>query len=401
VESFEILGARIEEKYGRSFNGDNREFQLFRSAVNKFNGMLKKRKKNNFTAVDLFSGAGGLTVGLKRAGFKVVAAVEVDAEINRTYKKNHPEVILINKDIRKVTGKEILKLAKVKKIDLVAGCPPCQGFSKLTDKHHRDDIRNELVLEMARIVVELKPKICMMENVPGLAGRGSPLLDVFEEKLISMRYKIKKDVLQMADFGVPQSRRRLVLLAGQRFEVSLPKATYSRLPDKDSELKPWVKLKEIIKGEPKPLTLSAARKNGGVHKFKWHVVRDIKEITVKRLKATKSGGNRLALPKRLRPGCHKAANTEGFGNVYGRMKWNYVAPTITSGCTTFSSGRFGHPRQNRTISVREAALIQTFPKSYKLETDNIGIACKLVGNALPCKFAEKVSDSCIAALSNR
>lgn len=365
--------------------------------------MSKKRttKRGKFTAIDLFSGAGGLTVGLKRAGFKVVAAVEVDEEISKTYAKNHPEVILINKDVRKVSGKEILKLAGLKRIDLVAGCPPCQGFSKLTDKHHRDDMRNELVLEMARIVEELKPEICMMENVPGLAGRGSPLLVAFEEKLNSMNYKIKRGVFQMADFGVPQSRRRLVLLAGKGFEVPLPETTHSRLPDEDSNLKPWVTLREILKGEPKPLTLSAARKKGGVKKFNWHVVRDIKEITVKRLMATKSGENRLALPRRLRPDCHKPAKAEGFENVYARMRWDDVAPTMTSGCTTFSSGRFGHPRQNRTISVREAALIQTFPKSYKFETDSIGVACELIGNALPCRFAEKVSASCRVVLSNR
>ncbi|MDZ7587273.1 MAG: DNA cytosine methyltransferase, partial [Patescibacteria group bacterium] len=265
----------------------------------------------------------------------------------------------------------------------------------------RDDVRNELVLEMARIVAELKPEICMMENVPGLAGRGSPLLDAFEERLNLMNYKIKRDVFQMADFGVPQSRRRLVLLAGKGFEVPLPEATHSRFPDRDSNLKPWVKLREILKGDPKPLTLSAARKKGGVQKCNWHVVRDIKDITIERLMATKSGENRLVLPKRLRPNCHKSARTKGFENVYARMRWDDVAPTMTSGCTTFSSGRFGHPQQNRTISVREAALIQTFPNSYTLETDNIGVACELIGNALPCKFAEKVSNSCKVALLNR
>ncbi len=363
--------------------------------------MSKHQSKEVFTAIDLFSGAGGLTLGLKRAGFKVVAAVELDGEVAKTYQKNHPEVKLLIKDIRNVKGGDLLKLTGLKKIDLVAGCPPCQGFSKLTDKHHRDDMRNELVLEMARIVAELKPKICMMENVPGLAGRGSPLLDAFEEKLNSMDYKIKRDVFQMADFGVPQSRRRLVLLAGKGFEVPLPEATHSRFSDEDSNLKPWVKLREILKREPKPLTLSAARKKGGVKKFNWHVVRDIKGITIKRLMATKSGESRLILPMRLRPDCHKPAKAEGFENVYTRMRWDDVAPTMTSGCTTFSSGRFGHPRQNRTISVREAALIQTFPKSYKLETDNIGVACELIGNALPCKFAQKVSACCRVALLNR
>jgi DNA (cytosine-5)-methyltransferase 1 len=365
------------------------------------NGQAVTTEKKVFTAIDLFSGAGGLTVGLKKAGFKVKVSVEVDEEIGNTYAINHPEVIMINKDIREVSGNEILKLAGLEKIDLVAGCPPCQGFSKLTDKHHRNDIRNELVLEMARIVAELKPEICMMENVPGLAGRGSYLLDAFEERLVAMGYKINRSVLQMADFGVPQSRRRLVMLAGKGFEVSLPKATHSRLPAEDSNLKPWVKLRECLKNKTQPATLSAARKKGGAKKFNWHVVRDVKEITMERLRATRSGENRHVLPKRLRPECHKQKKIKGFANVYARMSWDNVAPTMTSGCTTFSSGRFGHPQQNRTISVREAAIIQTFPMSYMFDTENMATACKLIGNALPCKFAKIASAVCMAALSRR
>ncbi len=351
-----------------------------------------KKRKHRLVAIDLFSGAGGLTVGLKKAGFRVIVAVEVNPNIARTYKKNHPEVKLIMKDIREVTGKEILKLTKAKKIDLIAGCPPCQGFSKLTDKHHRDDERNGLVIEMARIVRELKPTVCMMENVPGLSNRGMPLLAAFEKEISSIGYKINRGILQMADYGVPQSRRRLVLLAGKGFEIPLPLPTHSRIPEKKSRLKPWIKLRDVLENEILPVTLSTAIANGGPKKFNWHVVRDLRPISLKRLRAIKSGANRLALPKSLRPNCHK--NSKGFENVYARMKWDDVAPTVTSGCTTLSCGRFGHPQEDRTISVREAALIQTFPRTYKFETDKITTACELVGNALPCKFATSVSLQC-------
>ncbi len=354
----------------------------------------KAKKPRQLTAIDLFSGAGGLTVGLKRAGFRVVAAVEVDEEIAATYRKNHPEVKLIVKDIRKVTGKEILKLTGLKKIDLVAGCPPCQGFSKLTDKHHRDDARNQLVVEMARLVEELRPTACMMENVPGLAQRGLSLLGKFEDKARSLGYLINRGVLQMADYGVPQSRRRLVLLAGKGFEIPLPNPTHARVVDVDSDsnMKPWVKLREVIRNQPAPVLLSVAKRNGGPKKFGWNVVRDLQPISLKRLRAAKAGASRLDLPKDLRPDCHK--NSTGFENTYGRMRWSDVAPTMTSRCTTPSSGRFGHPRANRTISVREAALIQTFPKTYKLETDKVETACELIGNALPCTFAAAVSLHC-------
>lgn len=144
-------------------------------------------------------------MGLKRAGFRVVAAVEIDGEIAKTYKANHPSVKLINKDIREVTGEEILRKARVDHVMLVAGCPPCQGFSKLTDKYSKDDPRNRLIAEMARIVRELRPRIVMMENVPGLAGRGKRRLNKFVRSLESMGYLVNYDVLQLANYGIPQS----------------------------------------------------------------------------------------------------------------------------------------------------------------------------------------------------
>lgn len=358
----------------------------------------KRTNAKMFTAIDLFAGAGGLTVGLKKAGFRVVAAVEIDEEIAATYRKNHPEVKLIVKDIREVTGNEILRLAGLKRIDLVAGCPPCQGFSKLTDKHHRNDHRNQLVLEMARLIKELNPRAFMMENVAGLAKRGLPLLARFERRTRSLGYRINRNVLQMADYGVPQSRRRLVALAGKGFEIALPTPTHARSPlEDDSAMKPWVKLGDVLERRRKPVVLSVAHKRGGPQAFNWHVVADLQSINLRRLRAIKAGASRLTLPKNLRPDCHK--NSRGFENVYARMSWDDVAPTMTSRCTTLSSGRFGHPREDRTISVREAALIQTFPKRYKFETDKMMKACELVGNALPCRFAEIASERCAEALS--
>lgn len=356
-----------------------------------------KKKEKKFAAVDFFSGAGGLTAGLKAAGFNVVAAAEIDEDAVNTYKANHPEVYLIHGDIRQVKGSDILKATGVKKIDLIAGCPPCQGFSKLTDKNKKEDPRNQLVLEMARMVDELRPTICMMENVPGLDGRGSPLLKKFERKLKSLGYVITKDVLQMADFGVPQSRRRLVLLAGLGFKVDLPTPTHARVPDEVH--KAWIPLRKVLKKTGKPISYSKAKAEGGPEKYKWHVVRDLKPISVERLQHLKPGANRMTLPTRLRPKCHKTA--KGFQNVYARMSWDKVAPTMTSGCTTLSAGRFGHPQENRTISVREAAIIQTFSKSYRIKAKTIEKACELMGNALPYKFAKIASAQCFSALESR
>ncbi len=356
-----------------------------------------EKRANKLTAIDLFCGAGGLTVGLKRAGFDVVAGVEIDPETAKTYKANHPTTKLLIKDIREITGKEILELTGLEKIDFVTGCPPCQGFSKLTDKYRRSDPRNELVLEMARLIWELMPQMVMMENVPGLAVRGKPLLDEFIDRVTSLGYVVNKDVLQMADYGVPQSRRRLVLLAGRGFFIPLPMQTHSSRECDEEKLKPWLTLSDAIRNMGKPVTLSKADAHGGPKKFRWHVVRDLKEISIKRLKALKAGGGRSALPRRLRPPCHVKSN-KGFQNVYGRLDWRQTPPTITGGCTTPCKGRFGHPSQLRTISVREAAVIQTFPKSYRFETDFMDTVCDLVGNALPPKFAQKAAAACSSAL---
>jgi DNA (cytosine-5)-methyltransferase 1 len=350
------------------------------------------------TAVDLFCGAGGLTWGLKKAGFKVLGGVERYDYVARTYHRNHPDVELFEKDIRDISGEEIKEKTKCDEIDLVAGCPPCQGFSKLTDKYHRSDYRNELVYEMARLVEEIQPKMVMMENVPGLQIRGKPILDEFILRLKAKGYEPDARVLQMADYGVPQSRRRLVLLAGKGFKIPFPRQTHAWKPDTKKRLKPWLKMSDIQDDLNKlgsPITLSKAVSWGGPQKFNWHVVRDLQQISIERLKAIKEGEGRRSLPENLRPKCH--AKNEGFENVYGRLSWNETPPTMTGGCTTPCKGRFGHPNQLRTISVREAALIQTFPRTYKFDVDSIEDVCNLIGNALPPKFAKIAAKSCVDA----
>jgi len=353
--------------------------------------MLKANR--TLTAIDLFSGAGGLSLGLTKAGFKVLAAVEVNPKIAKTYMANHKHTKLIIRDIRDITGTDILQTIGSNKIDLVAGCPPCQGFCSLTTKYHKQDSRNELVLEMARIIEEIDPHIVMMENVAGLADRGKPILEEFIRRLEKKGYIINFKILQLADYGIPQSRRRFVLLAGKGFKISFADPTHCRNGCKEKKLKPWLKLSDVILDMEKPVTLSTALVNGGPKKFNWNVVRDLKKISISRLESIKQGDSRKSLPDKLRPKCHVKSN-EGFTNVYGRLSWDVVPPTITSGCLTPAMGRFGHPDELRTISVREAALIQTFPRKYIFDTDFIDTACDLVGNALPPKFAEKTAVWC-------
>jgi DNA (cytosine-5)-methyltransferase 1 len=354
-------------------------------------------KSRPLLAVDIFSGAGGLTLGLKRAGFRVAAAVEIEDHAFATYKTNHPEVRAIKQDIRTVKGRHLRTMAGGK-VDLLAGCPPCQGFSSLTNTSSKRDPRNDLILEMGRLVRELRPRAVMMENVPGLADRGKRLFGHFLRTLDELRYRHIWAVLQVADYGVPQNRRRLVLLAARGFNMFLPSPTHDRVGE--GGLLQWKTLRDVIYGMKRPALLEESRKAGGPQRHNWHIVRQLSPTNLARLRATRPGASRAELPKSLRPDCHKAAD-KGYTNVYGRMSWDRLPVAITGGCTTLSKGRFGHPSELRTISVREAARIQTFPDDYVFETPFMEYACEMIGNALPCDFAETLATSVAEQLRAR
>lgn len=351
--------------------------------------MQTSQKSKRPIAIDVFSGAGGLTLGLKRAGFRVAAAIELEDHAFATYKTNHPEVHAIKQDVRTVKGRHLRALVDGE-VDLLAGCPPCQGFSTLTNTSSKRDPRNDLVLEMARLVKEIRPRAVMMENVPGLVDRGKRLFNRFVKTLEELDYRYTWDVLQVANYGVPQNRRRLVLLAGRGVELHLPEPTHHRIGEGGLPL--WKTLRDAISDMESPALLEDSRKIGGPQRLNWHVVRRLSRDNIARLRKTKPGVSRAKLPKSLRPDCHKQAD-KGYTNVYGRMTWDQLPVTITGGCTTLSKGRFGHPSQLRTISVREAARIQTFPDDYLFDTPYMEYACEMIGNALPCDFAEVLAAS--------
>jgi DNA (cytosine-5)-methyltransferase 1 len=325
--------------------------------------------ERTFAAVDLFSGCGGLSLGLRRAGFSVRAAVEIEEKAQATYRLNHPEVRLYGKDIRKLSVRSVLADLglRVGQLDLLAGCPPCQGFSRLRTRNRETtvvDPRNDLVEDFLRFVRVMKPKTVMLENVPGLERdiRFSNLI----ETLNRLGYVTLVRVLNAADFGVAQRRRRLILLASR---VHLP--TLGRMSNRS------LTVRDVFAA----LKCSSARKDS------LHAIDEKRSAAVERLirLIPRDGGSRTDLPVRYRLACH--VRSDGFRDVYGRMAWSEVAPTITSGCVNPSKGRFLHPTRDRAITLREAALLQGFPRTYKFDVKHGKEAIALmIGNALPPPF---------------
>jgi len=332
---------------------------------------MTRAKKNAQTlhAVDLFSGCGGLSLGLKEAGFAIAAAVEVDPKAQETYRLNHPNVRLFAQDIRELDPAEVLEAAGLKpgELDLLAGCPPCQGFSRLRTKNKRTSVRDErnnLVTDFLRFIEVMEPKTVMLENVPALA-KDTRFLKM-RRQLHALGYETVVHVLDAADYSVPQRRKRLIMLASNVHTPELANNARKRITVRDA-----------LNGLSKPN--QARDKLHGLGENRSKEVRELIALI------PKNGGSRGDLPRRYQLDCHKRSN--GFSDVYGRMAWDNVSPTITSGCHNPSKGRFLHPSQNRTITLREAAILQGFPRRYRFNVDHGKEAIALmIGNALPPPF---------------
>lgn len=335
-------------------------------------------------AIDLFSGCGGLTLGLKQAGFRVLGAVENDPLAIETYQTNHKDVVMWSKDIREVNPRQLMRRLGLRKgdLDLLAGCPPCQGFSTLTTlngKRAMNDPRNDLVFEFLRFVRELNPKAVMLENVPGLA-KDARCERVCQE-LRTLGYKQPSvAVLDAADYGVPQRRRRMILLAGRNAPIAFARPARRR---------------KTVREALRQLKTSQARKDP-LHQL--GEARSAKVVDLIRL-IPKNGGSRSDLGQGRQLECHR--NCDGFKDVYGRMAWDEVSPTITGGCCNPSKGRFLHPTKNRCITLREAALLQTFPPTYFFSTQRGKFAAaQLIGNALPPEFIRRHAKTVSTCLAN-
>lgn len=336
-------------------------------------------------AVDLFCGAGGLTAGLMAAGIHVVAGIDVDKACRYPFEANHDGALFIEQDVTTVTGEQIQGLWSDESVRLLAGCAPCQPFSSYARGRAADHVKWGMLEQFSRLVRETLPELVTMENVPGLEKQ-LPFID-FISTLKDCGYEVCFSVLNAAEFGVPQHRKRLVLLASRLGPVALPEPTH---PGRHN----WVTVKQAVGHLPKLEHGRACEKDA------MHRAASLSPLNFKRICASKPGGTWRDWPLELVATCHTRESGKHSAGVYGRMTWEGPAPTMTTLCNGYGNGRFGHPEQNRAITLREAAIFQSFPKDYNFTEPGVEVSTKtvarLIGNAVPPKLAEAVGRQLLA-----
>lgn len=329
--------------------------------------------------IDCFCGAGGLSLGFEKAGFKVVYAFDLDEASIKTYKNNpqHHHGPAFVRDIYKVNKKSIEEDlgGKLGEIDVVIGGPPCQGFS-VQRRGDDNDPRNHLVLEYIRVILDIKPRFFVMENVGGLLSpRGRPYLEELKKRCEEAGYIIKRDKLIASNYGVPQSRKRVFIVGekakGGKTCFSFPKPS----------------------GEPEKTVRDAIADLMHVDEecIPNHKADKLSAINLERIKSIKEGEGRDSLPEHLQLNCHKNNTGHRHLDTYGRMAWDKPSPTVTARFDSFSRGRFGHPELDRTITLREGARLQTFPDDFEFLGSKVEVA-RQIGNAVPPVLAEKVAE---------
>ena len=326
----------------------------------------------NITAIDLFCGAGGLTHGLIKSKINVVAGFDIEESCRYVYEKNNKNAQFFNQDVSSLKSEEVLSLYPKGHIKLLAGCAPCQPFSTYSQgRDPHKDKKWPLLYAFSRLIKEIEPELVTMENVPDVTKH--QVYNDFVVELKQLGYHIWAEQVYCPDYGIPQMRKRHVLLASKLGKIELIEPTHK--PDEYNTVKDAISsLPSIVAGESyidDPL----------------HVSANLSPLNLKRIKCSKEGGSWRDWPEQLRAACHRKESGKSYSGVYARMQWNQPSPTMTTQCFGFGNGRFGHPVQDRAISLREAAILQTFPKSYefvapdkKIYMSTIG---KMIGNAVP------------------
>ncbi len=351
--------------------------------------LQEESSPSSISAVDMFCGVGGLTYGLQQADINVVAGLDVDETCKYAFEENN-DAEFISKDIRKFTSAELLKLYPEKSIKLLVGCAPCQPFSAHTrkNKNRSSDERWSLLDDFGKLIEEVKPELIAFENVPLI--RKEDIFTNFCDKLHSLDYHFDPELIVCCpDYGIPQKRRRLVLIASIWGEVELIPKTHSCSPD--DGLLPFQTVEDAIGDLPKVDDGEVCEQDP------LHRSRKLSNKNKQRIISSKPGGTWNDWDEELRLPCHKKTSGESYTTVYGRMTWDDPAPTITTQFNNLGSGRFGHPEQDRALSLREGALLQSFPKEYKFihpeSPITVGRIAAYIGNAVPVQLAKVIGES--------
>jgi len=333
--------------------------------------------------VDLFCGVGGLSYGFVSEGFDVIAGIDNDDSCKYSFEKNNNSQF-ITKDVNTVNGDYLNKLFG-NKIKILVGCAPCQPFSSYSFRQkEKDESKWKLLYEFARLIEETRPTIVSMENVPLLLHfKKAPVFADFCERLRNIGYYIDYKEIFCPDYGIPQRRTRLVLLASRLGEIKIIEKTHS--PEN------YLTVRDVISDLP-PIKAGETDMNDLLHR-----ARTLSPLNLKRIKSTKEGGSWKEWPESLKLDCHKKKSGKTYSSVYGRMKWSEPAPTMTTHCTGLGNGRFGHPDQDRAITLREAALFQTFPSDYSFIDEskkyNPSVISRQIGNAVPPQLGRVIARS--------
>lgn len=337
--------------------------------------------ESNFSisAVDLFCGAGGLTHGLIKAGICVKAGYDIDENCRFPYERNNLGSIFFNKSVTEVAGQELAAHYAPNDFKILVGCAPCQTFSKYTQgRNNKNDPKWDLLNEFSRLIRELKPDIVSMENVPDLQRYPvfQSFLDTLSEENFFFSTESQKRVVYCPDYGIPQHRKRLVVLASKFAPIDLLPPTHS--PSTYLTVRNALqKLPKIAAGESHPSD-------------PFHRSSRLSKLNLERIKASKPGGTWRDWPENLIAQCHKNKSGKSYPSVYGRMEWDRPSPTITTQFYGFGNGRFGHPQQNRGLSLREGAILQSFPEDYEFIKPGNNYCFKtigrMIGNAVPVQL---------------
>lgn len=357
--------------------------------------MLSRQTRNRFdeptrsaSCVDLFCGAGGLTHGLIESGIPVVAGVDLDEACRYPYESNNHPASFIARDVSEISKKELSSWFGKSKIRILAGCAPCQPFSSYTQRYEtKGTERWGLLGHFARLAAEVQPDIVTMENVPTVTKH--EIFDRFVERLKRHGYAVWYDVVDAADYGLPQRRRRTVLLASLHGPIRLNEPSRRRRRT----------VRETISHLP------LLKHGSSDFRDRLHAASRLSPLNLERIKASKPGGSWRDWPSRLIADCHRRETGRSYPGVYGRMVWDEPAPTLTTQFFGFGSGRFGHPIQNRGLSLREGALLQGFPRSYSfVPTDGdvrFGDLGRLIGNAVPVPLGRAIGEAILAHLGEQ